>query len=62
MYKNSTAHSGKTDDWLLMSRPTDILNDFFVCYQDLSEYVGFENIEQGFCGEPALKSITKPQF
>ena len=48
-------HCGKTDDWPMMSRPTDILNDSFVCYQDLSKYVGLENIEQGFHGEPALK-------
>ena len=39
----------------MISRPTDFLNDSFVCYQDLSEYVGLENIEQGFHGEPALK-------
>ena len=23
----------------------DVTNDSFVCYQDLSEYVGFQNIE-----------------
>ena len=39
----------------MMSRPSDVLNDSFVCYQDLSEYVGLENIERGFHGEPALK-------
>ena len=48
-------HRGKNDDWPVMSRPTDVLNDSFVCYQDLSEYVGLENIWQGFHGEPALK-------
>ena len=48
-------HRGKTDDWPMMSRPTDVSNDSFVCYQDLSEYVGLENIKQGFDGEPALK-------
>ena len=25
----------------------DVLNDSFVCYQDLSEYVGLKNIEWG---------------
>ena len=45
----------KNYDWPMMSRPTDFLNDFFVCYQDLSVYVGLANIEQGFHGEPALK-------
>ena len=39
----------------MMSRPKDVLNGSFVCYQDLSEYVGLENIEQGFHDEPALK-------
>ena len=44
----------------MMSRPTDVSNNSFACYQDLSEYVGFENIWQGFHGEPALKKNTKP--
>ena len=39
----------------MMSRPTDVLNDSFACYQDLSEYVGPGNIERGFHGEPAFK-------
>ena len=39
----------------MTSRQTDVLNDSFVCYQDLSEYVGPKNIEQRFPGEPALK-------
>ena len=43
----------------MMSRPTDVSNDSFVCYQDLSEYVGLENIERGFHGEPALKKHYK---
>ena len=43
----------------MMSRPTDVLNDSFVCYQDLSEYVGFENIKEGVHGEPALKKHYK---
>ena len=55
-------HCGKNDDGPMMSRQTDVLNDCFVCYQDLSEYVGLENIEQGFHGEPSLKNITKYQF
>ena len=42
-----------------MSRPTDVLNDYFVSHQDLSEYVGLANIEQGFPGEPALKKGYK---
>ena len=46
---------GKTDDWPLMSRPADVSNEYIVCYQDLPEYVGLENIEQGFHGQPALK-------
>ena len=33
-------HSGKTDDWPMMSQPADVFNKLFVCYQDLSEYVG----------------------
>ena len=33
----------------------DISNDSFVCYQDLSEYVGLENIKQGYHSELALK-------
>ena len=48
-------HRGKNDYWNMMSRPTDVLNDSFVCYQDLSEYVGLENIWRGFHCEPALK-------
>ena len=48
-------HRGKNDDGPMMSRPTDVSNDSSVCYQDLSEYVGLENIKQGFHGEPALK-------
>ena len=60
--KGCSLHSGKTNDWPMMSRPTDVLNEPFVCYQDLSEYVGRENIERGFPGEPALKRITKPKF
>ena len=43
----------------MMSRPTVVFNDFFVCYQDLSEYVGLENIKQGFHGEPAFKKHYK---
>ena len=39
----------------MMSRPADVLNDSFVCYQDLSEYVGLENIKEGFHGEPAFQ-------
>ena len=39
----------------MMSRPTYVLNDSFVFYQDLSEYVGLENIKQGFHGDSALK-------
>ena len=48
-------HLGETDDGPMMSRPTDVLDNSFVCYQDLSEYVGLENIEQGFHCEPAVK-------
>ena len=39
----------------MMSRQTDVSNDSVVCYQDLSEYAGVENMKQGFYGEPALK-------
>ena len=39
----------------MMSRPTDVSNDSFVCYQDLSEYVGLESFLLEFHGEPALK-------
>ena len=55
----NAGHRGKTDDWPMMSRPKDVLNDSFVCYQDLSEYVCLLNIEQGFHGEPALKNHYK---
>ena len=43
----------------MMSRTTDVLNDAFVCYQNLSEYVGLENIKRGFHGESALKMRYK---
>ena len=39
----------------MMSCPTDVSNDLFVFYQDLSDYAGPENIKRGFHGEPALK-------
>ena len=54
-----TEHHGKTEDWPMMSRQTDVLNDSFVSDQDLSEYVGLANIERGFPGEPALKKGYK---
>ena len=31
-------HRRETDDWPITSRPKDVLNDSFVCYQDLWEY------------------------
>ena len=46
----------------MMSSPTDVLNDTLVCYQDLLEYVGLENIKRGFPGEPALKKHYKTFF
>ena len=52
-------HRGKTDDWPMMSRPRDVLNDSFVSHQDLSDYGGLANIERGFHGEPALKKGYK---
>ena len=52
-------HHGKTEDWPMMSRPTNVLNDSFVSHQDLSEYVGLANIKRGFHGEPALKKGYK---
>ena len=52
-------HRGKTDNWHMRSRPTNISNDSFVCYQPLSEYVGLEHIKRGFHGEPALKKQYK---
>ena len=48
-------HRGKIDDWHMMSRPTYVSNDSFVCYRDLSEYVGLEDIEREFHDEPAQK-------
>ena len=39
----------------MMSGLQDDLNDSYVCYRDLFEYVGLSNIEQGFYVEPALK-------
>ena len=53
--ESAETYCSKTDDWHMMSRPTDVLNDSFVCYQDLSLYVGLENTYQGFHGEPALQ-------
>ena len=47
-------HHGKTDDLPMMSHPNDVSNDSFVCYKDLSEYVGLSNIEQRLHGELAL--------
>ena len=46
----------------MMSCPKDGSSDVFVCYQDLSKYAGFWNIEQEIHSEPAIKSITKPKF
>ena len=46
----------------MMSRPNNDFNDSFVCYQDLSEYVGLSNIEWGFHGEPALKKHNKTEI
>ena len=50
-------HCGKNDNWPMMSHPTDVYNDSFNCYQDLSEYVGLQNIWQGV---HYSKSITQP--
>ena len=50
---------GKTDDLPMMSHPNDVLNDSFVSYQDLSEYVGLSNIERGFHDEPTFKNHYK---
>ena len=50
---------GKTDDLPMMSHPNDVLNDSFVSYQDLSEYVGLSNIKRGFPGEAVLKKHYK---
>ena len=46
----------------MTSRPTDVLNDSFVCYQDFSEYAGLKNIEQGLYGKLALKKYYKTKF
>ena len=43
-------HHGKSDNWPMMSLPTNVLNDSFLCYQDLPEHVGLENIGRGFHG------------
>ena len=53
------SHPGKNNNWPLMSRQTAVLNDSFVCYQDLSDYDGLENIKQEFHGDPALKKHYK---
>ena len=37
----------------MMSHPKDISTDYFVCDQDVEEYVGLLNIK-GFNGEPVL--------
>ena len=37
----------------------NVLNDSYVCFQDLSEHVGLQNIEWGLHGEPALKEGYK---
>ena len=57
--KGTGAHRGKTDDWPMMSRPKDVLNDSFVCYKDLSGYVGLSNIKQEFHSEPTFKMHHK---
>ena len=45
----------------MMSRPTDFMNDSFVSYQDLSEYIGLKSIsDEGFMLNKHLKSTTKP--
>ena len=36
-----------------------IFEGYFVCHQDLSEYVSLENIEPGFHSEPGLKKHHK---
>ena len=47
----------------MMSGPKDVLNDYFVCYLELSEYVGLLNIAKKVSWlTSTLKSITKPKF
>ena len=46
----------------MMSGPRDVSNDSFVCYQDLSEYVGPGNNKRGFHGKPTLKKIDEVEF
>ena len=58
-YNAVSLYRGTTDDWLMMSRTKDVLNDSFVCYQNLSEYIGILNIKQGFHGKPSLKKHYK---
>ena len=60
--KGLQKHCGKTDDWPIMSHPQYVLNGSFVCYQDISVYVGLSNIERWFHDEPAFKSITKLKY
>ena len=44
----------------MMSPPTGVFNDFFIYFQDLSEYVGVSNIGQGFYGVPVLNKCDDP--
>ena len=56
-------HTGDTVVKLMidmMSRSTDVSNDSFVCYQDLSEYAVLEISKEGFMVIQHLKSLTKP--
>ena len=52
-------HRGKTDVKPIMSRTKNVLNGFFVCYQEHSEYLGVLNMWRGFHGEPAHKKHYK---
>ena len=42
--------------------PKDVFNDLFICYQDLSDYIGLLNIKREFLGEPALIKCEKAEI
>ena len=53
MRKNiNAAQAGDADPfwWKEKSKQKNVLNDSYVCSQDLSEYVGLSNIKWGFHG------------
>ena len=55
----NTKHSIKSLGQILKFQ--DVSNEYFVCYEDLSDYVGLSNSEERFHGDQTLKMHTKPK-